>query len=318
MDKLLLGVSFLGFTPKACDQFTGWMGAFGRDDCGWQIVAPERADVWCVNADAIEDRGAAGLTIRHRHPDGRADGMDLRRAPGLLAVSSERFSALPGAVLFDPERQASVIAAFRTLESRLGMLRCDYALGCSLVWHQEEMAAGGVYQLLYHSRLVAVIDLSRRTAGFPLTALPTDLLRAEWVRRPLSAGIAPDSFVRRVPWELMWVYASRTTLDILPTRYRRRPIHFSQMPRIAIEQMEPAHIRLLVALRSGPMLLGDLATRLAAPEKQVARWLAALHAAGAVSTSPPGTATQKSDAPAPVQRPIGPRTSPSPVTQLTA
>ena len=314
MDKLLLGVSFLGFAPKVCDQFATWMSAFGRDDCGWRVVAPDRADVWCVNANAIEDRGSAGLNIRHYNADGTAKGLDLRRAPGLLAVGSEQFNAIPGAVLFDPERQASVIAAFRTLESRFSMLRCDYALGCSLVWHAEEMAAGGVYQLLYHSRLVAVVDLKRNAAGFPLTAVPADLLRAEWARRPLGAGVAPDSFVRRMPWELVWTYAVRTTLDILPTRYRRKPIYFCQMPRVAIEQLEPAHIRLMVALRSGPMLLADLSKRVGAPEHQVARCLAALHAAGAVSTNPPAMAAHTPAAPVALQRSTGP----SPVTQLTA
>ena len=305
MDKLLLGVSFLGFAPKACDQFASWMGAFGRDDCGWQVVSPQRADAWCVNADAIEDRGASGLNIRHRHADGTLEGLDLRRAPGLLAISSEQFHAVSGAVLFDGQRQASVIAAFRTLESRLGMLRCDYALGCSMAWHQEEVATNGVYQLLYHSRLMAVVDLRRRMAGFPLTATPADLLRSEWTRRPLGAGVVPDSFVRRSTADLIWTYAVRTTLDILPTRYRRKPIYFCQMPRMAIEQLDPAHIRLMAALRSGPMLLEDLAKRLAATEQQVCRWLAALHTAGAVSVTPPESAPQASAAPEMLQRSIG-------------
>ena len=301
MDKLLLGVSFLGFAPRMCDQFATWMGAFGRDDCGWRVADPQRADVWCVNADAIEDRGAAGLNIRHRQADGSLQGLDLHRAPGLLAISSEQFTAVSGAVLFDAQRQASVVAAFRTLESRLGMLRCDYALGCSLAWHQEEVAAGGVYQLLYHSRLMAVVDLGRRLAGFPLTATPGDLLRAEWTRRPMGAGVAPDSFVRRSTGDLLWTYAARTTLDILPTRYRRKPIYFCQMPRMAIEKLDPAHIRLMAALRSGPMLLGDLAKRVAAPEQQVARWLAALHTAGAVSVNPPVALEHASAAPAVLQ-----------------
>jgi hypothetical protein len=287
MDKLLLGVSFLGFAPRVGEQFATWMGAFGRDDCAWRVVEPQRADVWCVNADAVEDRGATGLIVRHRQADGTLQGLDLHRAPGLLAVSSERFTAVAGAVHFDAQRQASVVAAFRTLESRLGMLRCDYALGCSLAWHHEEIAAGGVYQLLYHSRLMAVVDLSRRLAGFPLTATPGDLLRAEWIRRPMGAGVAPDSFVRRSTGDLLWTYAVRTTLDILPARYRRKPIYFCQMPRMAIEKLDPAHIRLMAALRSGPMLLGDLAKRVAAPEQQVTRWLAALHTAGAVGVNPP-------------------------------
>ncbi len=291
MDKLLLGVSFLGFSPRACDQLTTWIGAFGRDDCGWRVMEPQRADVWCINADVVEDRGAAGLNVRHRLADGQLQGLDLRHAPGLLAVSSEHFTAAAGAVLFDAHRQASVVAAFRTLESRLGMLRCDYALGCSLAWHQEEVASGGVYQLLYHSRLTAVVDLRRGMAAFPLTATPGDLLRAEWTRRPLGAGVAPDSFVRRATGDLVWTYAVRTTLDILPTRYRRRPIFFCRMPRMPIEQLDPAHIRLMAALRSGPMVLADLAARLGATEKQVGHWLAALHAAGAVSVDPPAAST---------------------------
>jgi hypothetical protein len=304
MDKILLGVSFLGFAPKTCDQFATWMRAFGRDDCDWQVVPPQRADVWCVNADAMEDRGAGGLNIRHHHADGTLASLDLRHAPGLLAISCGQFNAVSGAVLFDAQRQASVIAAFRTLESRLGMLRCDYALGCSMAWHQEEVATNGVYQLLYHSRLMAVIDLKRRIAGFPLTATPGDLLRAEWTRRPLGAGVVPDSFVRRSTSELIWTYAARTTLDILPTRYRRKPIYFCQMPRLAIELLDPAHIRLLAALRTGPMLLGDLAKRLAASEQQVCRWLAALHSAGAVNTTPPSVAQQASTLPVVPPRPI--------------
>lgn len=298
MDKLLLGVSFLGFAPRACEQLTLWTGAFGREDCGWRQVEPQRADVWCVNSQAIEDRGAAGLNVLQRRPDGHSQGWDLRRAPGLLAVSSEQFTAVPGAVLFDPDRQASVVAAFRTLESRLGMLRCDYALGCSLNWHQEEVASGGVYQLLHHSRLTAVIDLRRGMAAFPLTVTPGDLLRAEWTRRPHGAGVPPQSFVRRATGDLIWTYAARTTLDILPTRYRRRPIHFCRMPRMPIEQLDPAHIRLMAALRSGPMMLADLARRLGAPEQQVCQSLAALHAVGAVSASPP--ASPDVAAPAPV------------------
>lgn len=312
MDKLLLGVSFLGFRPAACNQFATWMGAFGRDDCVWRVVDPQHADVWCVNADVIEDRGVSGINIRHHGADGTLSVLDIRRAPGLLAVSSEQFTALTGAVPFEAGRQASVIAAFRTLESRLGMLRCDYALGCSLAWHQEEVAAGGVYQLLYHSRLMAVIDLKRRMAAFPLTATPADLLRSEWTRRPAGAGVAPDSFVRRTTGDLVWTYAVRTQLDILPTRYRRKPIHFIRMPRVAIEQLDPAHIRLIAALRSGPMLLDDLTKRLGAEQEQVSRWLAALHAAGAVSVFAPEITPQPDRSPTQLPRQA------SAVTQLTA
>lgn len=300
MDKLQLGVSFLGFPPQIGATLTVWMAAHGRDDCCWRAVQPSDADVWCINPDALCN-GDAGLFVRHQQADGSLERLDLSRAPELLAVASERFDGLAGVVKFDPSREASVIAAFRTLESRLAVLRCDYSLGCSLVWHQEEMAAGGVYQLLFHSRLVAVMDLGRRVAAFPLTAQPADLLRAEWVRRPAGAGRAPDFFITRTPTDLMWLYSSRTMLDILPTRYRRRPIHFRQMPRIAMDKLSPAHIRLVATLRAGPQTLAELAVLMRATEKQVARWIAALHAVNAVSTEPPA-ATRDAAAAVPVVR----------------
>lgn len=285
MDKLQLGVSFLGFAPQMGATLTAWMGAHGRDDCGWRAVLPAEADVWCINPAALGN-GKSGLYVRHQYADGSLDRLDLSSAPELLAIGSESFEGLAGVVRFDPTREASVIAAFRTLESRLAVLRCDYSLGCSLVWHQEEVAAGGVYQLLFHSRLVAVMDLGRRIAAFPLTAQPADLLRAEWVRRPAGAGRAPDFFITRTPTDLMWLYSSRTMLDILPTRYRRRPVHFRQMPRIAMEKLSPAHIRLVATLRAGPQTLSELAVLMRTSEKQVARWIAALHAVNAVSTEP--------------------------------
>ena len=296
MDKLQLGVSFLGFPAQVGATLTTWMGAHGRDDCCWRAVPPAEADVWCINPVALGN-GETGLYVRHQHPDGSLDRLDLARAPELLAVASEDFQGLAGVVRFDPAREASVIAAFRILESRLAVLRCDYSLGCSLVWHQEEVAAGGVYQLLFHSRLVAVMDLGRRVAAFPLTAQPGDLLRAEWVRRPSGAGRAPDFFIARTPTDLMWLYSSRTMLDILPTRYRRRLIHFRQMPRIAMEKLSAAHIRLVATLRAGPMTLSELALHMRAPEKQVARWVAALHAVNAVSAEPANASREASTPP---------------------
>ena len=77
------------------------------------------------------------------------------------------------------------------------------------------------------------------------------------------------------------------------------------MPRMPIENLDSGHIRLMAALRSGPMEIADLSRRLGASEQQVCHLLAALHAAGAVSVNPPTVPEASIAVPATALRPAG-------------
>jgi len=288
MDPLALGVGFLGFSPEVASRLIDWTGEKRREDCGWFVAPPEQADVWCIDGRSVTSLRPDGFSITTEATGGRPVDFHFKDAPPLLAVASRSPGSFQGAVPFDAQEKTSAVTAFRTLEARLAPLRCEYALGGALVWHQDDLLASGVYHLVYHGRLLGVADLRRRVVGFPLMAVPADLIRADWNKRPDGAGEVPESFIVRTPSELLWTYAVRTRTDILPTRYRRKPIFFRGLPRISIDRLGGMHVKVMALLQAGPMTLAQMVHALGGSERSVTRWLAALHAVGVVSTTPPG------------------------------
>jgi hypothetical protein len=45
MDRLTMGVHFMGFSADTCRRLAAWLEEGGSPDTGWQVVPVEQADV---------------------------------------------------------------------------------------------------------------------------------------------------------------------------------------------------------------------------------------------------------------------------------
>lgn len=293
MDRLVLTAGYLGFPAASLDCMQAWVGNRPREDCVWSQGLTETADVWLVNGSAIADYEEGKLAVRQPLDCGALVHVDLQGMRHLLAVACKGPCGIACAIAFEPDHESSVLATFRTFEMRLAALRCEYALGATMIWHHDVIQEGGVYHLLHRGRLVGVLDSARQMIGFPVTMNPGELLAAEWHKRPRSAGVIPGSFITQSMWDPVWTYASRTRAELLPSRFRRKHIHLHRLPRVRAERLQPSHIKMIAALQSGPALLVDLARKLGIAESVAAHEVAALHSVGSVCTRQPEPASHR-------------------------
>jgi hypothetical protein len=84
----------------------------------------------------------------------------------------------------------------------------------------------------------------------------------------------------------MWLYAVRTSRDVLPTRYRSRTIHLRRVPRLPPHGFDEVHLILMRELMAAPATLEGLVERTGLPARQVAQHVAALFFAGGLTTDP--------------------------------
>jgi len=129
-----------------------------------------------------------------------------------------------------------------------------------------------------------VIDLRGETGVLP-TARPADFDNALWNARPSSAGYIPESFARITASQLMWQYALRTELDLLPGRYRTGAIYFRRPPQLAQRVLKDTHLLLIRELAGEPATFEELQFRTGLAGADLTRHLAALYLVGSITSN---------------------------------
>lgn len=282
MDRLTMGVHFMGFSADTCRRLAAWLEEGGSPDTGWQVVPVEQADVCCMATDpaiARLFRGtmATALILRPPSEQGRA------AVPGARELVVH--SGISGC-LFDAGRRDCVLRTFHELEAALAPTLTPCVLGEILVKDHARLTRGEVFHVQHRDQLIAVVDASTQRVGLSPRAAPREARRAQWHRRPPGAACIPAGFVVRAPWELRWDFAVRTQCRLLPATYRRKAIHLRPVSQAQIDRMSVGHLQLVSHLRSGPAPLRQICSRLSLPVRPTERLLGALYVAGAISTDP--------------------------------
>lgn len=280
-----MGLGLLGFPAPLQQRVLAWARQSQPGWPLWRVTDRRRADAWMIHGPAVTSPGRDTLVIRH--PANTAEQITLNReaVDRPLAFATPLPLGFASTECFDAESEQSVRQRLQRFEAWLRPLRTQFALGAQLVDRLAQYKEGVVH-VTHEGKLLAVLDLNRWVAGLFIPARPVDLAMAEWARRPARANDIPTTFIRLPVHQLMWLYAVRTSRDVLPTRYRSRTIHLRRVPRLPPHGFDEVHLILMRELMAAPATLEGLVERTGLPARQVAQHVAALFFAGGLTTDP--------------------------------
>jgi hypothetical protein len=283
LEQPVLGLGLLGFPAPLQQRVLAWARQSQPGWPLWRATDPLRADAWMIYGPSVTSPGRDTLVIRH--PASTADYTTLNRTSvdRPLAFANPLPLGFASTECFDAESEKSVRQRLQRFEAWLRPLRTQFALGAHLVDRLAQYKEGVVH-VSNNGKLLAVLDLNRWVAGLYIPARPVDLAMADWARRPARANDIPTTFIRLPVHQLMWLYAVRTSRDVLPARYRSRTIHLRRIPRVPPHGLNELHLLLMRELMAAPATLDVLVERINLPLRQVAHPVAALFFAGGLTT----------------------------------
>lgn len=278
----MLRLGLLGFSDPAGLRLQTWATQAREGWPLWSCCDPHLADAWMINGHSVEVQDRDSVVIRH--PLDGDDCLQLNRAEvdRPLAFAQPLPQGFASAEFFDADDEASVRQRLQRFEAWLRPLRSQFALGAEVL--QRVGQFDGVVHVQREGRLLAVIDFSRWYAGLLVPARPVDIAMAEWVPvKQVTEGI-PPSFMRLPLHRVMWTYAVRTSRDVLPERYRRKPMYLRRVPQVPARWFSEDHLEIMRELLTNPADFDDLSARTGIHPEQLARHLSVLYHAGGLTT----------------------------------
>ena len=253
---------------------------------GWPIWLPARfseADAWMICGRRLSLDGRGGVTAFGASSEEEAVQLSLSEVDRPLAFSRPLADAeFEPMYTFKVKNEASVRSVLQQFEGWLRPLRAQFALAGAIMDRERELQPG-VYHVSYRGVLLAMVDLQEWRVGLSPVARPVDFADATWERRPAAANDVPERFLQMGLTHLMWSYAQRSGRDILPAPYRQQPIYVLRPPLIPIRLLKQAQLTLLRELATAPAALTELARRTGMAPADLAREIASLYYAGALT-----------------------------------
>lgn len=277
----LMGMGLIGFSPHQLDHLSNLLKTRVQTLL-WEPRPFLEADALWVNGERAMRLDNGLVRVPSQVPTTRAIQLNLEEMDRPLGFAMPVAPGIDLPHVFDPHSSASVAGIFEHFEDRLHALTAQLALG-GVVADMEGSPASPVYHLLLHGKLVAIVNL-RGNVGLAPGISAADVEQADWHGMPPSAGDIPEAFSRSSIAEVMWQFAARTTRDVLPERYRKKPIHFRHAPTVRQTMVKDTHLVLLRELSGKPQRFAELQQNTGLGEAQLASALAALYFVGAITS----------------------------------
>lgn len=286
LEQPVLWLGLAGFTPEQSNHIETQLGKLPKAWPAWQIGAFSEADAWLVSGEKSRLLNADTLKILAGRPTERVLQLNLAEIDRPIAFSLPLASSdLDPMYTFDPSAGTSLQKLLQQLETRLRALCCQFVLGGQLIARENQLLPG-IYQVSHKGTLLAVMDFHEWRIGIAHSADPVDFELARWDRRPLAARGIPEHFLPNSLSQLRWIYTQRTKRDVLPPRYRSKPVFFRRAPDVPLRWLRDSQLVLLRELSVESAAFEDLQQRTCLPPAQLARDLASLYFAGSVTTTP--------------------------------
>lgn len=284
-EQPVLWLGLAGFTPDQRGQISLLLAQFPKGGPVWRVGAFAEADAWLVSGEKCRLLGTDTLKILAGLPTERTLQLDLDEVDRPVAFSLPLASSdFDPKHTFDLGSEASLYQALRQFEIWLRSLRSQFVLGGQLIARETELLPG-VYHVSHKGTLLAVMDFHEWRIGISRTADPVDFELAQWDRRPLEAHDIPAHFLRSSLTQLRWIYAQRTERDVLPPRFRSKPIYFRQAPGVPAGWLRDSQLLLLRELSIEGGDIDTLQRRTGLTHGQLTRDLASLYFAGSITTT---------------------------------
>ena len=286
VEQPVLWLGLAGFTPEQHDQLSALLARLPKGGPLWRVGAFAEADAWLVSGEKCRLVGTDTLKILAGRPTERAVQLDLDEVDRPIAFSLPLSSSdFDPKHTFDLGSQASLGAALQHFESWLRPLRSQFVLGGQLIARESELQPG-IYHVSHRGAMLAVMDFNEWRIGMTRKADPAEFELAQWDKRPSAAHDIPTHFLRCSLTQLRWIYAQRTERDVLPPRYRSRPVYFRHAPGVPTRWLRDSQLLLLRELSVEGGDFEALARRTGLARAQLARDMASLYFAGSITTTP--------------------------------
>jgi DNA-binding transcriptional ArsR family regulator len=282
VEQPVLRLGLLGFADPAGLRLQAWAAQVHEGWPQWRSCDPHLADAWMINGASVDVLGRDEVVIRH--PFGSGERLTLNRAEvdRPLAFATPLPEGFASAEFFEADDELSVRQRLQRFEAWLRPLRSQFALGAEVV--KRNGLYKGVVHIVHEGKLLAVIDFERWQAGLLIPARPVDLAMAEWAQRPGLSREIPSSFIRLPLHRVMWTYAVRTRLDVLPERYREKTVYLRRVPQVPARWFDEVHLLLMRELLVTPTCFDRLRERTGVEASELAHHLAVLYHAGGLTT----------------------------------
>lgn len=282
VEQPVLRLGLLGFAEPAGLRLQAWASQVHAGWPQWLGCDPHLADAWMINGAAVDVLGRDELVIRH--PFGSGHRLTLNRAEvdRPLAFATPLPDGFASAEFFEADDEQSVRQRLQRFEAWLRPLRSQFALGAEVV--KRAGLSRGVVHIVHEGKLLAVIDFETWQTGLLIPARPVEVAMADWVQRPGLSRDIPPSFIRLPLHRVLWNYAVRTRLDVLPERYREKPVHLRRVPQVPARWFDEVHLCVMRELLVAPACFDELLHRTGLPAPDLAHHLAVLYHAGGLTT----------------------------------
>jgi len=286
LEQPVLWLGLAGFTPEQSKHLEVLLAQVPKGLAAWQGGAFSEADAWLVSGEKSRLLSADTLKVLAGRPTERAIQLNLSEVDRPIAFSLPLASSdLDPMYSFDPASVPSLHRMLQQIEVRLRSLCCQFVLGGQLIARESQLLPG-IYQVSHKGALLAVMDFHEWRIGISPDAEPQDFELARWDRRPLAARGVPAHFLPNSLSQLRWIYAQRTRRDVLPPRYRSKPVYFRRAHDVPLRWLRDSQLLLLRALSQEVSTFERLQQRTGLSPAQLTRDLASLYFAGSITTTP--------------------------------
>jgi hypothetical protein len=262
----------------------------------WELGPMAGADAWILNGQCTQHLGGGRVRVAARQPGGRSMQLELGETARPVAFATPMPPSLEAGCVIDIGNPQSILEAVSVFEFALAPQAAQFLLGAAVV-EQQDVLGTGAFEVRAKGTLLATVDMRGDAAVLP-SVRPNNFEAAVWKRVGREKLQVPDSFARTSLSELMWRYVWRSGReDLLPDRYRTRPIYFRRAPRVDPLLVDQQHLLVMRELAARPMRLEDLIATLGLPEPVLLRVLAALYYVGSVTCTRERAAASTNDAP---------------------
>ena len=289
LERPIFWLGLAGLSPTQRALLTAYLPQAPGSLPAWRVAKFSEADAWCVSGMAAELTDEGNLTVpdsRRAQPD---IDIDFRKLDRPLALTKPvRWEELAPLDQFDPASERAVQMLLKKFETSLHGLRAQFSLGAFIRRSMPDLRPLS-YHLVHRTTLLAVVDLSLRHVHYMPDVSPLQLEGAVWLaRQPSDGGAGPSAagFAQASLSEIMWQFAQRTAVDVLPEQFATGAIRLRHMPRVPKALLKESQLTLLRMLAIRPVGMHDLLEQNASLNRaQLGRDLAGLYYDGAIASS---------------------------------
>ena len=290
-DKPLLNVGLAGFDAADQAHIKGVLRLLPQKISKWRVSGLAGADALLVCGKntrfcaTLLPASKDILEVLEGSTPEKLIMLSLRSMNSPLAFSLPIAAAgIEPALSFDAASPASIQQVLQDFENGLWAKLAQFAVGKQLTERELDLRAC-VYHVLHVGKLLAIVDLVHFQIGLLSGIDPQLFDQAIWEKRPSQAATIPPQFLKTDVAKVRWVYAQHSQRDLLPGRYRHKPIYYRQPPQVVSAWLTDPQMRILHELASTPANFLQLVERLGVRHEDLAKDLACLYCAVSITTT---------------------------------